>query len=83
LEEALSLADEPADNFLALGESLESTAREDTIEAQLVQLRYFAGLAVRRGGPHAWRMLPRMGARARAWLYQEIVGALPEDDSGT
>jgi hypothetical protein len=46
LEEALSLADKRAHDFLAFDESLESLMCEDANEAQLIQLRYFSGLAV-------------------------------------
>src|SRR5262249_7267539 len=46
LEEALSCAQEPADELLALNEALDQLAREDPKKAALVKLRYFTGLSV-------------------------------------
>src|SRR5262249_25757057 len=46
LEEAASCAEEPADELLALNEALDRLAQEDPRKAELVKLRYFAGLSV-------------------------------------
>jgi RNA polymerase sigma factor (TIGR02999 family) len=77
LEEALSVADESADDFLALNEALEKLAREDPIKAELVKLRYFAGLPV----ADAARALgisrataDRYWAYAKVWLYCALTG---------
>src|SRR5262249_38054427 len=46
LNEALSLAEQPPDNLLALDEALTRLERTDAMAAQLVKLRYFAGLTM-------------------------------------
>jgi hypothetical protein len=44
-EAAQSLAETPADDLLALDEALEQLARQDSVKAELVKLRSFAGLS--------------------------------------
>jgi RNA polymerase sigma factor (TIGR02999 family) len=68
---------EPREDLLALDEALNKLAVVDPGAAELVQLRYFAGLAL----PDAARMLAisprtagRLWAYARAWLRREIEG---------
>ena len=65
----------PSGDILALDEALEKLDREDSIKAQLVKLRYFAGLTLEEAG----RMLDlspatadRYWAFARAWLFREL-----------
>jgi RNA polymerase sigma factor (TIGR02999 family) len=65
------------DDLLALDEALERLAAFDSGKAELVKLRYFAGLTLEEAG----RMLglspataDRHWAFARAWLYKEIHG---------
>jgi len=65
------------DDLLALDEALERFAKIDPAKAELVKLRYFAGLTLEEAG----RMLgispataDRHWAFARAWLYKEIHG---------
>lgn len=65
------------DDLLALDEALERLAALDSGKAELVKLRYFAGLTLEEAG----RMLglspataDRHWAFARAWLYKEIHG---------
>jgi RNA polymerase sigma factor (TIGR02999 family) len=72
----LDLAAPPAsDDLLALDEALSRLATADPKAAELVQLRYFAGLTI----PQAAEVLgvsPRtadfLWAYARAWLLQKI-----------
>jgi RNA polymerase sigma factor (TIGR02999 family) len=45
LEEAPSLSPAPAEDILALDEALEKLAAADPIKAELVKLRFFAGLS--------------------------------------
>jgi RNA polymerase sigma factor (TIGR02999 family) len=66
---------EPNDEIVALNEALERLAAEDPLKAQLVELRYFAGLS----GDQAAEVLgispssaDRQWAFARAWLHAEI-----------
>jgi RNA polymerase sigma factor (TIGR02999 family) len=70
------------EDLLALDEALTRLATVNPQAAQLVQLRYFAGLPI----PEAAQTLdisPRSADRlwvyARAWLHQEITGAAPDD----
>ena len=63
------------EDIIALDQALEKLAATDKIAAELVQLRYFAGLTL----PEAAQILdisPRTAGRlwsyARAWLRQEI-----------
>jgi RNA polymerase sigma factor (TIGR02999 family) len=65
------------EDLVALDEALTKLAALDARAAELVQLRYFAGLAL----PEAAQVLgisPRSAGRlwayARAWLHQEIEG---------
>ncbi|HLN28262.1 MAG TPA: ECF-type sigma factor [Gemmataceae bacterium] len=74
----LSLAvDEPSEDLLALDEALAELEKHDPQAAQLVKLRYFAGL----GHQEAAKVLglgrraaDRLWALARAWLYRRIRG---------
>jgi len=67
----------PDDELLALDEALEKLAAEDPVKAQLVELRYFAGLT----GEEAAEVLgispttaDRHWAYARVWLQAEVRG---------
>jgi RNA polymerase sigma factor (TIGR02999 family) len=73
-------APEVREDLLALEEALTRLAAADPQAAQLVQLRYFAGLAI----PDAARTLgvaprtaDRLWAFARAWLLREMGGDAP------
>src|ERR1700675_2862188 len=46
LQEALSLADSPHDDLLALDEALTRLAASEPAKSDLVKLRYFAGLSI-------------------------------------
>jgi RNA polymerase sigma factor (TIGR02999 family) len=79
LEEGLSVVPEPREDLLALDEALNNLAVQDPRKAQLVQLRYFAGLTIE----EAARALgissttaERYWAYARAWLQREIGGGI-------
>jgi RNA polymerase sigma factor (TIGR02999 family) len=70
-------APEPDQDLLALDEALAKLARQDPVKAQLVELRYFAGLT----GGQAAEVLgispttaDRHWAYARAWLRAEVRG---------
>jgi RNA polymerase sigma factor (TIGR02999 family) len=67
----------PDDELLALHEALEQLAAEEPLKAQLVELRYFAGLT----GDQAAEILgispsaaDRHWAFARAWLQSKVRG---------
>ena len=72
----LDVADEQrAQELLALDEALSELQGHDPAAAQLVRLRYFAGLS-HQGAAEAMgitrRVADRLWAVARAWLYQRI-----------
>jgi RNA polymerase sigma factor (TIGR02999 family) len=83
LEEALTYAQEPADELLSVSEALDRLAREDPRKAELVKLRYFAGLSVQEAADVlgiSRATADRYWAYAKAWLYCAISG---EGDPGT
>jgi RNA polymerase sigma factor (TIGR02999 family) len=74
LDESSAVAVAP-DDLLALDEALTRLAAQDPVKAQLVQLRFFAGLTM----PEAARVLgvslatvERYWTFARLWLYAEL-----------
>jgi RNA polymerase sigma factor (TIGR02999 family) len=76
LEDVDLAAPEPSEDVLALDEALTRLAARDPVKAELVKLRYFAGLSL----PQAAEVLgiststaDRYWAYARAWLYREIT----------
>jgi|SRR5579884_969839 len=80
-EENLVVAEEP-DELLALDEALEQLTVSDPQAAEVVKLRYFAGLTV----PQTAEVLgvsPRtvdsLWAFARAWLLRKIEGESPNE----
>jgi RNA polymerase sigma factor (TIGR02999 family) len=73
-------APQPVDDLIALDEALNRLAEIDHGKAELVKLRYFAGmtlpeaaevLGIARSTADAWWRY------ARAWLHQEIAGFAP------
>jgi RNA polymerase sigma factor (TIGR02999 family) len=63
------------DDLLALDEALEKLAAKDRVKAELVMLRYFAGLTMEQTAEELGISLAtanRYWNYARAWLYQEI-----------
>jgi RNA polymerase sigma factor (TIGR02999 family) len=76
--ESLLAAPEPREDLLALDAALARLAETDKQAAELVQLRYFAGLPI----PEIAEILgisprtaDRLWAYAKAWLHQEIEGS--------
>jgi len=67
---------EPPEDIIALDEALAKLAEEEPIVAELVKLRYFAGLTLEQAAEIlgvSRRTADRYWAYARAWLYQEIT----------
>jgi RNA polymerase sigma factor (TIGR02999 family) len=63
------------DQLIALDEALEKLTAEDNVSAQLVKLRFFAGLTLREAAESlgiAQRTAERQWAYARAWLYNQL-----------
>lgn len=66
------------DQLLAVDEALAKLARDDPAAAQLVQLRYFAGLSVEEAAKAtgiSTATAYRHWNYARAWLHKELHGA--------
>jgi len=71
----------PAEDLLALHDALDQLAAHDPVKAQLVELRFFAGLTLEQAAEsldvspstadRAWRY-------ARAWLYTAMAGGESE-----
>ena len=80
LNQALSLADSQ-EELVALDDALANLAAQEPIKAEVVKLRYFAGLSVEETA-HCLSLSPatvkRHWAVARAWLF----AALAETDAG-
>jgi RNA polymerase sigma factor (TIGR02999 family) len=75
LEDVLSVSQSPREDLVALDEALTRFAAQEPIKAELVKLRFFAGLtiadAVRTLGI-AEATAERYWAYARVWLYAEL-----------
>ena len=67
----------PPAELLALDEALTALASKDAVKAELVKLRYFAGLTMEEAAA-ALGISPATAHRywnyARAWLHQQIAG---------
>jgi RNA polymerase sigma factor (TIGR02999 family) len=77
LQDAEPAVNGPCDDLIALDEAIEKLARIDKVKADLVKLRFFAGLT----GEQAAQILgishntaDRYWAYARSWLHLEIAG---------
>jgi RNA polymerase sigma factor (TIGR02999 family) len=69
-------APEPGEDLVALDEALTKLAAQDKVKADLVQLRYFAGLTLEQAAAVLGispATADRYWAYARAWLHQEIT----------
>jgi len=70
-------ADAAADELLALDDALRQFELEDPAKAQLVKLRYFAGLSIQEAAA-ALGISPATAKRhwiyARSWLYGKVQG---------
>jgi RNA polymerase sigma factor (TIGR02999 family) len=74
----------PSEDVLALDEALSRLAAEDPAKAELVKLRFFAGLSVEDAGRAlgiSRATADRHWAYARAWLYSELRGPGPRPGS--
>src|SRR5262245_18697422 len=75
LEELSVASDDRSDELLALDEALGELETHDPQAAQLVKLRYFAGLTHQQAADVLGigrRAADRVWALARAWLYQRL-----------
>jgi RNA polymerase sigma factor (TIGR02999 family) len=78
LDDADIAIEEPSTDLITLDEALDKLAEEDRVVADLVKMRYFAGLTLSQAADIigvSRRTADRYWAYARAWLYQEITKA--------
>jgi RNA polymerase sigma factor (TIGR02999 family) len=67
----------PADDLLALDEALNQLAAIDPVKAELVKLRYFAGMTTEEAADAlgiSSATAKRYWTYARTWLYQAVAG---------
>jgi RNA polymerase sigma factor (TIGR02999 family) len=77
LDEADIALDRQVDDLLALDEALAKLAEEDAVKAQLVKLRYFAGLTEEQAAGAlsiSRATASRYWSYAQAWLFDELNG---------
>jgi RNA polymerase sigma factor (TIGR02999 family) len=70
-------APEPVEDLLALDEALDRLAAKDPVKAELVKLRYFAGMTIEQAAAALGisnATAKRYWTYTRTWLYQEIAG---------
>jgi RNA polymerase sigma factor (TIGR02999 family) len=82
LDEALRIADAPAEDLLALDEALSRLQVADPLAAKLVNLRYFAGLTMPQAAAAlgvSLRTAERDWTYARTWLRRELSPIDPSD----
>jgi RNA polymerase sigma factor (TIGR02999 family) len=76
-DEVQLAAPEPVEDLLALDEALEKLAARDPVKAELVKLRYFAGMTIEEAAAAlgiSTATAKRYWTYTRTWLYQEIAG---------
>jgi RNA polymerase sigma factor (TIGR02999 family) len=75
LDTGLDLACEADDNLVALDEALNQLAAEEQVLADIVKLRYFAGLTIEQAAKAlgiSVRTANRHWAYAKAWLHKQL-----------
>ena len=83
LESVQVAVDAASDDLIALDEALDALAAEDPTCAELVKLRFYAGLSLGEAAESlgiARRTADRYWAYARAWLYDRLQGTLRNTD---
>ena len=77
LDDALTVADEPDADLVALDEALDELAEYDPRKARIVELRFFGGLSVEEVA-EVLQIAPvtvtREWNKAKAWLYDAVHG---------
>jgi RNA polymerase sigma factor (TIGR02999 family) len=82
LDQNCAVADSVSDELLALDAALAQLAAEEPVKAELVKLRYFAGLTLEQAA-EVLQLSPATAKRywtyARAWLYQAVAEKGPPE----
>ena len=76
IDEVFLIAAEPAENLLDLDDALTRLEQTDALAAQLVKLRYFAGLSMAQSADTLGlplRTAERNWTFARSWLHRELA----------
>jgi RNA polymerase sigma factor (TIGR02999 family) len=84
LEDVPTAEDDRADDLLALDAALDALARYDAQKAEVVKLRYFAGLTIEETAACldvSPATAKRLWAVARAWLYRHLSAGGDRPDS--
>ena len=79
LKDIGAVEDMPPEELLALDEALKRLEAQDSTKAQLVKLRFFAGLTVEQAAAAldiSRATADRYWSFARAWLFHEIVASM-------
>lgn len=82
LEDADVTTESPSDDLIAIDEALEKLSKKDRVKAELVKLRFFAGLTNEQAAEVlgiSTNTADRYWAYARSWLHLEIS----KDGQGT
>ena len=77
MDQVADLCDEPPDDLLDLSEALDRLEKTDATAAQVVKLRYFAGLSLAQVADAlgmSLRTTERNWTFARTWLHRELSG---------
>jgi RNA polymerase sigma factor (TIGR02999 family) len=80
LDEAAPFSPDRPEDLIALNDALDQLAAEDPVKAELVKLRFFAGLSVQEAADAlgvSRATADRYWAYARAWLYCALSGQPP------
>ena len=76
IDQAELAIEKSSEDVIALDEALTMLAQKDSIAAELIKLRFFAGLTIDQAGKMLGippRTADRYWSYARAWLYREIT----------
>jgi RNA polymerase sigma factor (TIGR02999 family) len=82
LEQAAAVTQNPSDDVEALSEALDRLAAEDPVKAELVKLRFFAGLSVVEAADVlgiSRATADRYWQYAKTWLYCALTRETPSD----
>jgi RNA polymerase sigma factor (TIGR02999 family) len=77
---------EPSEDILALDEALQKLGQQDSVCAELVKLRFFAGMTLDQAARVLGigrRSADRYWAFARSWLYEELRTADDQENSSS